>query len=146
MRGSTHGKTSIWRPVLAMVAGIAAWILVASLLNVGLRIALPGYAAAEPEKTFTVAMQLARLLMGALASLAGGAAAGWIDRPAGASVWVIAAALLAAFIPAHVALWPLFPVWYHLTFLVPLAPLTVLGSLLGHKRAPQGQEGGAQQA
>jgi hypothetical protein len=146
MRRSTDGKTSIWRPVLAMVAGIAAWILVASLLNVGLRIALPGYAAAEPEKTFTVAMQVARLVMGALASLAGGAAAGWIDRPAGPSVWVIAAALLAAFIPAHVGLWPLFPVWYHLTFLLALAPLTVLGSLLGHKRAPQAQEGGAQQA
>jgi hypothetical protein len=136
MRSSKEGKSSLMRVILAMVAGIIAWMLVASLLNIGLRVAMPGYAAAEPDKAFTLAMQLARLVMGALASLAGGAAAGWIDRPAGGSVWIIAAALLAAFIPAHVSLWLVFPVWYHLTFLLSLAPLTVLGSLLVPRRAP----------
>ena len=146
MKRSTGEKTSIWRVVLAMIAGIVAWIVVATLLNLLLRLMLPGYAAAEPDKTFTLTMQVARLVMGAVASLAGGAAAGWIDRPAGPAVWVIAAALLAAFIPAHVALWPLFPVWYHLTFLLSLAPLTVLGSLLGHKRASEQSQGGQQQA
>lgn len=146
MNRSTEEKTSIWRIVLAMVAGILAWIVVASLLNLALRFALPGYAAAEPEKSFTVAMQVARLVMGALASLAGGAAAGWIDRPAGPAVWILAVILLVAFIPMHVGLWPQFPVWYHLTFLLSLAPFTVLGSLLGHRRAPQGDEDGAQRA
>jgi hypothetical protein len=124
------------RVILAMLAGIVAWTLVASLLNVGLRVAMPGYAAAEPDQGFTLSMQVARLVMGALASLAGGAAAGWIDRPAGASVWIIAAALLAAFIPVHVSLWLVFPVWYHLTFLLSLAPLTVIGSMLVPRRAP----------
>jgi hypothetical protein len=146
MNRSTDGKTTIWRLVLALVAGIVAWTVVASLLNLGLRFALPGYAAAEPDKAFTLMMEVARLVMGALASLAGGAAAGWIDRPAGPSVWILAIVLLVAFIPMHVGLWPLFPVWYHLTFLVSLAPLTLLGSLIGHKRALQGQEGNAQQA
>src|SRR5690242_294942 len=125
MRRSTDAKPSVIRLVLAMLAGIVAWMLVASLLNVGLRFALPGYSVAEPEKTFTVLMQLARLVLGAVASLAGGAAAGWIDRPAGPSAWILAILLLAAFIPMHVALWPLFPVWYHLTFLLLLAPLTL---------------------
>jgi hypothetical protein len=134
------------RLILAMLAGIVAWIVVASLLNIGLRITMPGYAAAEPDQAFTLGMQVGRLVMGALASLAGGAAAGWIDRPAGASVWIIAAALLAAFIPAHVSLWLMFPVWYHLTFLVSLAPLTVLGSMLVPRRAPAQSSGGQQQA
>ena len=134
------------RLVLAMLGGIVAWTLIASLLNIGLRLALPGYSLAEPEKTFTVAMQLARLVVGAVASLAGGAAAGWIGRPAGPSVWILAILLLAAFIPMHVALWALFPVWYHLTFLLSLAPLTVLGSLLGHKREPQPSQGDEQRA
>lgn len=146
MNRSTKEMTSIWRIVLAMVAGIVAWIVVASLVDLALRFALPGYAAAEPDKSFTVAMQAARLVMGALASLASGAAAGWIDRPAGPSVWILAIILLAAFIPMHVGLWPLFPVWYHLTFLLSLAPFTVLGSLLGRKRAPEGPEDGVQQA
>ena len=146
MSRSTKVTTSIWRIVLAMVAGIVVWIVVASLLNLGLRVTLSGYAAAELDKSFTLAMLLARLVMGVASSLAGGAAAGWIDRPAGPSVWVLAIVLLVAFIPTHVGLWLQFPVWYHLTFLILLAPLTVLGSLLGHRRALQGHEGGAQQA
>ena len=40
--------------------------------------------------------------------------------------------LLAVFIPQHIALWNNFPVWYHLTFLLSLVPLTYLGG-----RAPQ---------
>ena len=146
MRRSTEPKTSMMRLILAMFAGIIAWSLVAWLLNIGLRFALPGYAAAEPEKTFTVAMQAARLVMGALASLAGGAAAGWIDRPAGPSVCILAIVLLAAFIPMHVALWTQSPVWYHLTFLLLLAPLTLLGSLLGHRRAAERTEANEQRA
>jgi len=146
MRTSTAAKTSLMRLILAMLAGIVAWILVASLLNIGLRFAMPGYAAAEPDKSFTLAMLLARLVMRALASLAGGAAAGWIDRPAGASAWIVSAALLAAFIPAHVALWLVFPLWYHLTFLVSLAPLTLIGSMLVHRRAPTESPDGEQQA
>jgi hypothetical protein len=146
MRTSTGAKTSLMRLILAMLAGIVAWILVAMLFNIGLRFVMPGYAVAEPDKSFTLAMLVARLVMGALASLAGGAAAGWIDRPAGASAWIIAAALLAAFIPAHVALWLVFPVWYHLTFLVSLAPLTLIGSMLVHRSASVGSPDDAQQA
>jgi hypothetical protein len=146
MRRSSEPKRPMWRLIGAMVAGILAWMVVASLLNVLLRLALPGYAAAEPDKSFTLAMLVARLVMGAVATLAGGAAAGWIDRPAGPSVWVIAAALLTAFIPAHIGLWNVFPAWYHITFLLSLVPLTVLGSLLGHKRVQWGSESGAQQA
>ena len=35
--------------------------------------------------------------------------------------------LLVAFIPQHISLWNTFPVWYHLTFLLSLVPLTYLG-------------------
>ena len=38
--------------------------------------------------------------------------------------------LLALFIPNHYLLWDKFPVWYHLTFLVSLFPLTLLGAML----------------
>ena len=34
---------------------------------------------------------------------------------------------LAVFIPQHIALWHTFPLWYHLTFLLSLVPLTYLG-------------------
>jgi hypothetical protein len=31
-------------------------------------------------------------------------------------------------VPEHIRLWDKFPVWYHLTFLITLAPLLALGA------------------
>lgn len=36
--------------------------------------------------------------------------------------------LLLAFIPQHIMLWDKFPLWYHLTFLLSLVPLTYAGA------------------
>jgi hypothetical protein len=131
------------RLILAIVAGIVVWVIAVSLLNRGLRLALPGYAGAEPEMTFTLTMMAARLTIGALASLIAGVITGWLDRPGGRAAWVVGVILLAAFIPGHVALWHVFPVWYHLTFLVSLVPLTVLGSLAVRRRVADDQRGEA---
>ena len=38
--------------------------------------------------------------------------------------------LLIGFIPVHISLWDRFPVWYHLTFLLSLVPLTYLGGTI----------------
>jgi hypothetical protein len=116
------------RSILAVVAGLAAWVLAASLLNRGLRIALEGYATAEPHMRFTLAMLTARLTVGALASLAAGAVAGAIAPRGSRAAWVLGAILLAVFLPGHVWLWRVFPLWYHLTFLLTLLPLVVLGA------------------
>jgi len=124
----------------AIVAAIAVWVLAASLLNRGLRGVLSDYAEAERDLTFTLAMMAARLTVGALATLLAGVAAGLIDRPAGRAAWIFAVILLAAFIPSHVALWNVLPVWYHLTFLLSLVPLTLVGSMLVRRRAPRESE------
>ncbi len=50
--------------------------------------------------------------------------------------WVVGAILLVAFIPEHILIWVKFPVWYHLVFLVTLAPLVALGAALCRRRAP----------
>src|SRR5712692_433200 len=105
------------RSIFAALAGLAVWVLVASLLNRGLRLGLAGYAIAEPTMTFTLEMKIARLILGALASLAAGAATGAIAPSGQRLPWVVGAILLAAFIPAHIQLWVKFPVWYHLVFL-----------------------------
>ena len=46
---------------------------------------------------------------------------------------------MALFIPAHIQLWHKFPIWYHLTFLLTLAPLVALGAWLvaGQTRHPR---------
>jgi hypothetical protein len=83
--------------------------------------------------TFTLPMLLARLSIGALATLA----TGWVTAAIAPRSAIAQRSLrvkllpglllLVAFIPQHIALWNMFPVWYHFTFLVSLVPLTYLG-------------------
>lgn len=116
------------RSILALLAGLALWALVATLLNFGLRAGIAGYRLAEPTMNFTLGMKIARLILAALASLAAGAATGLIAPSKRSVPWVLGAIILALFIPAHVQLWAKFPVWYHLTFLGTLVPLVALGA------------------
>ena len=118
------------RGVLAFIVGLAVWVLVASLLNRVLRLALAGYATAEPQMTFTHGMMAARLVIGVLASLAAGAVTSAVAPLSTRVSWVLGAFLLAAFIPEHIQIWAKFPVWYHLVFLVTLVPLVVLGAMM----------------
>jgi hypothetical protein len=79
---------------------------------------------------FTLGMMGARLLIGAVSTLAGGFVAGYVcDRHRG-TVLVTGAFLLLLFLPVHYALWNKFPVWYHLVFLGSLVPLTWAGAEL----------------
>jgi hypothetical protein len=122
------------RYIVAFLVGLASWVVVASVLNRGLRVGLAGYALAEPAMTFTLGMKIARLTLGALSSLAAGAAAGLIAPARTSLPWVLGAVILAAFLPAHIHIWEKFPVWYHLVFLGTLVPLVVLGAALTHSR------------
>jgi hypothetical protein len=49
--------------------------------------------------------------------------------------WVAGAILRVAFVPEHILIWVKFPVWYHLVFLITLAPLVALGAALLRRRA-----------
>jgi hypothetical protein len=122
------------RSILAVVAGLVVWVLVASLLNRGLRAGLPGYSLAEPSLTFTLGMKVARLLLGAASSLAAGAVASRLAPSRTSLPWVLGVIILAVFIPMHVQIWAKLPVWYHLTFLITLVPLVALGGALSRNR------------
>jgi hypothetical protein len=123
------------RLILAAVMGLVVWVLVASLLNRGLRVGLTGYAAAEPTLSFTLGMKLARLILGAFASLAAGATIAAIARSSPRLPWVVGGILLVTFVPGHIRIWTKFPVWYHLVFLTTLVPLVALGAAFFRRRA-----------
>lgn len=123
----------MWRNVLAVLGGLVAWTVIATLINFGLRTALPGYTVAEHTLDFTLTMKIARLTMAAITSLGAGAATRAISPKSRWAPWIVGAIALALFLPSHVMLWPKFPVWYHLTFLLTLVPLVVLGASLGRK-------------
>ena len=124
------------RSALGIIAGLVTWMIVATLLNFVLRAAMDGYAVAEHYLVFTLPMMIARLSLAAASSLAAGAAAGWVAQWRAWVPWAVGAVILAFFVPAHVSIWPRLPVWYHLTFLVTLAPLVALGAILGQRMTP----------
>jgi len=123
------------RSALALIAGIVAWVVVVSILNRGLRVGFAGYATAEPTMSFTLGMKLARLLIGALASLAAGAVTTMTTGARTHVPWLLGAILLIGFIPIHIQLWAKFPVWYHLLFLGTLVPIVALGAALTRSRS-----------
>ncbi|HEX3424353.1 MAG TPA: hypothetical protein VHS33_13280 [Sphingomicrobium sp.] len=125
----------MWRAAGSIVAGLVAWAVIVTLLNFGLRAAIPGYHAAEATLQFTLAMKIGRLTEAALTSVSAGVVVGLIAPSKKWAPWVTGLIILAMFLPEHVKLWTKFPVWYHLSFLVPLVPLVALGGFLARSGA-----------
>ena len=64
------------RGIAGVLAGLVVWFVVATAINLALRLSWADYAMAEKPMTFTLGMQVARLVTGAVASLCAGVAAG----------------------------------------------------------------------
>ena len=127
---------AIFKTVGAVIAALVTWIFVATVLNLALRAWWPHYHEAETSFNFTFAMKLARLVLGATSCLGAGFVAAWIGKDRTRAATLTGIVLLGFFIPGHYRLWEKFPVWYHLTFLVSLFPLTLLGAML---KLPRGR-------
>jgi hypothetical protein len=123
----------MWRTLASIVAGLVGWVVIVTLLNFGLRAGLPGYHAAEATLAFSLPMKIGRLTEAAITSLAAGAIVRMIAPSSRLAPWIVGLVLLALFVPEHIRLWARFPVWYHLTFLVTLAPLVALGAALASR-------------
>ena len=119
--------------IAGIVAGLIAWIIVATIGNLIFRVAWPGYAEAEISMMFTLAMMVARLLLGALSSLCAGFVVAWITKRNGTGAKVLGIVVTAMFFPVHYVLWDKFPIWYHVIFLASLFPLTLLGAKLSRR-------------
>jgi hypothetical protein len=113
-----------------VVAGAVVWILIATIGNLAVRAALPGYAEVEAAMRFTAAMMMCRLLVGALSSLGAGWLTARITHQNGRAISVLSGLLILIFIPVHYALWEKFPLWYHIVFFASLAVMPVLGAKL----------------
>lgn len=122
--------------VLGVVAGLAVWMVVVTLAGPIIRVTWPEYAAVASAMTFTLPMMIMRLSVGALATILMGVVTAAIVK-SGVARLMPGVVMLILFIPEHINLWQKFPVWYHLTFLLSLVPLTYVGS-----RIPEGLKTG----
>jgi hypothetical protein len=131
----------VGRKIAAVVCGLVAWIIIATVLNWMMRAGWPGYAEAEAPMTFTLPMMLGRLAVGGLSSVGAGIALALVAKRGGSAAMVLGVLLLAAFLPVHYRLWDKFPVWYHAVFLISLLPLALLGARLAERRSAEGAVG-----
>jgi hypothetical protein len=123
------------RSIVACIAGLLAWLVVVTIINRLLRLSLQNYTAAEHTLQFTLGMKWARLAMAIVTSIVAGAVTGRISRPSRWAALIVGSLVFLMFLPAHIALWNRFPVWYHLTFLLTIIPAVLAGALLVPRRS-----------
>jgi len=120
------------RSILAVIVAVISWFIVATIGNWILRAALPGYSAVEVSMNFTFTMMICRLVLGLLSSLCAGFVCATIARNT-VPPKVAGAVMVVLFLPVHYMLWVKFPMWYHLFFLISLAPALLIGASLQSK-------------
>ena len=123
------------RSIFAVIVAVFTWFIVATIVNWILRAGLPGYSAVEVSMNFTLTMMICRLLLGLVSSLCAGFVCATIARNRVAAK-VAAAVMVVLFLPVHYMLWAKFPIWYHLFFLILLAPMVLVGAALQSKAVP----------
>ena len=121
------------RSILAVIVAVVTWFVVATIGNWILRAVLPGYSAVEVSMNFTLTMMLCRLILGLVSSLCAGFVSALIAKPDSVAPKVAAAIMVVLFLPVHYMLWAKFPIWYHLFFLISLAPTLLIGAALQRK-------------
>ncbi len=136
-QNSLSRTKQLYRLAPGILVGFAAWVMVAGFGFLLLRTSWPSYAVAEPTKSYTLVMLISRLMVGVVCTLAAGAVAALVAKGSRAGLFLgIILLLISApvHLPIatgfHVSVWADYPAWYHLTFLLPLTPLTVLGGML----------------
>jgi hypothetical protein len=108
-----------------VVSGVLAF-LIAGLLGLAVLSATwPAYASAVPTKAYSTAMLLARLGVAVAASIVAGLVAGGLGGAR--AVRAVGYVLTAVSAVIHIGMvWPDYPVWYHVVYLLSLLPVTAL--------------------
>ena len=124
-----------------MFGGLAIWLSLGALGLRALHVMWPDYARAESNKSYTLAMLIARLSISVIASVVAGVAAAKIARAASPSWW-LGVLLLAGSAPLHlVVVWADYPAWYHAAYLLPLIPVCGLSGAMATARSVRSRLG-----
>lgn len=121
--------------IAATVAGLVCALALGFVCDQAALNLWPAYAAAFPDRAFTLPMQLARLTVGLVGMIAGGfvasALAGQDQRPA---LWLGLVGLAGGlWVHLQEPTWSNYPLWYHLLYLSYLIPGPLLGGRLDQR-------------
>jgi len=124
------------RAVVAVIVGYAAWTLIWVGGN-ALAFASAGEVAARGERIADVGELVGMVVLGVVCSIAGGAACGVISRRSSTAAAVLAILFLLTGLGVQLSAWAVFPVWYHVVFLVSVPVVTfAAGTRVGSTAAP----------
>jgi hypothetical protein len=131
--------TRVLLAITAIVAGLVCDLALAYVCNQVTLNVWPAYAAAYPNRTFTLPMLLSRQAVGLAVTIAGGFVASAIARQDQRPVLWLGILGLAGgvWVHLHEPTWSNYPLWYHLFYFSYLIPGPLLGGRLNqrwHKR------------
>ncbi len=120
--------------MLRIFLGVTVGFVVWSILWVGvdtiLRAVWTSYDESVKAMTFSSSMLIVPLVLSAVVSIISGFAAALISRENSKSSLILGILLLIVGIFVQMSVWDKIPLWYHLTFLILLIPMTILGGKL----------------
>jgi hypothetical protein len=125
------------RLIAGLVLGCVIAVIIARVGFSALRTAWPGYAAAEPEKAYTLGMLLARLAIAAILTAGAACAATLVAGDDGRSAWWLGGLFVLISLPPHLYyVWDDYPAWYHFVYLLSLVPVAGLSGRLLRAASP----------
>ena len=120
-------KPAASRIAAAVALAAASWGAVLGLGITALKASWPAYAAAAPDRSYTLAMLVCRLVLYGSAIAATSFVAGRVAGDERLS-WFAGAVIFALSVPPHLYpgyVWDDFPVWYHLGYLASVLPIAL---------------------
>ena len=123
------------RTIFAVLAGLLFFLAAEIGASLAARAFWPGYAEAAINRSYSLPMLIARLMVGALATIGSGWVASRISGNPRNAALSFGVALFAISLVWHINIWPEYPAWYHLVWLGCIIPGAVLGSRLSLKGA-----------
>ncbi|MGH7787032.1 MAG: hypothetical protein ACRERC_09220 [Candidatus Binatia bacterium] len=129
---------STLRFIASLVVGCVTAVAIATAGFSVLRTLWPEYAAAEPEKAYTLVMLFSRLAVGALCTAGAACATTVIAGDNGRAAWWLGGLFVVISLPSHLYyVWADYPAWYHFVYLSSLAPIAGLtGRVVGTAGRP----------
>jgi hypothetical protein len=120
-----------------IIAGAVVGFIVWSILWVGssaiLTVVWADYAAGVETMNFSNGMLVLALIRSFICSIIAGFVAVLVSKELSKTTLGLGILLLVFGLFVQISAWNLFPVWYHLIFLLLLIPLTILGGKLKHR-------------
>jgi hypothetical protein len=113
-----------FRLIAGLVVGCLTAVALAGACFWVLRISWPEYAAAEPEKAYTLGMLFARLGIAAFLTVGAAWMATVVAGDNGRAAWCLGGFFVLVSLPSHLYyVWDDYPVWYHALYLAYLVPV-----------------------